>query len=50
MERLGAIVSNHVSYIDILYHMPSSFPSFVAKVLLSKIDTTAIVITYLLHC
>ncbi|XP_073150957.1 lysophospholipid acyltransferase LPEAT1-like isoform X2 [Henckelia pumila] len=32
LERPGAIVSNHVSYIDILYHMSSSFPSFVAKV------------------
>lgn len=30
--RPGAIVSNHVSYLDILYHMSSSFPSFVAKV------------------
>ncbi|XP_072982513.1 lysophospholipid acyltransferase LPEAT1-like isoform X1 [Typha latifolia] len=30
-ERPGAIVSNHVSYLDILYHMSSSFPSFVAK-------------------
>ncbi|CAN6450636.1 unnamed protein product [Victoria cruziana] len=29
--RAGAIVSNHVSYLDILYHMSSSFPSFVAK-------------------
>ncbi|KAK4753472.1 hypothetical protein SAY87_022270 [Trapa incisa] len=29
--RPGAIISNHVSYIDILYHMSSSFPSFVAK-------------------
>lgn len=28
----SAIVSNHVSYIDILYHMSASFPSFVAKV------------------
>jgi hypothetical protein len=28
----GAIVSNHASYIDILYHMSASFPSFVAKV------------------
>lgn len=27
----SAIVSNHVSYIDILYHMSASFPSFVAK-------------------
>ncbi|KAF6149694.1 hypothetical protein GIB67_017427 [Kingdonia uniflora] len=32
-ERPGAIISNHVSYLDILYHMSSSFPSFVAKVL-----------------
>lgn len=31
-ERPGAIISNHVSYIDILYHMSSFFPSFVAKV------------------
>ncbi|KZV34230.1 hypothetical protein F511_21715 [Dorcoceras hygrometricum] len=30
-ERPGAIVSNHISYVDILYHMSSSFPSFVAK-------------------
>jgi lysophosphatidylcholine acyltransferase/lyso-PAF acetyltransferase len=31
-ERPGAIISNHVSYLDILYHMSSSFSSFVAKV------------------
>ncbi|TVU18957.1 hypothetical protein EJB05_35080 [Eragrostis curvula] len=31
LERPGAIVSNHVSYVDILYHMSASFPSFVAK-------------------
>ena len=31
-ERPGVIVSNHVSYLDILYHMSASFPSFVAKV------------------
>ncbi|KAK8457992.1 hypothetical protein SEVIR_3G281700v4 [Setaria viridis] len=31
MERPGAIVSNHVSYVDILYHMSAFFPSFVAK-------------------
>ncbi|CAJ1973324.1 unnamed protein product [Sphenostylis stenocarpa] len=30
-ERPGVIISNHVSYLDILYHMSSSFPSFVAK-------------------
>ena len=32
LERPGAIVSNHVSYVDILYHMSASSPSFVAKV------------------
>lgn len=31
-ERPGVIISNHVSHMDILYHMSSSFPSFVAKV------------------
>ncbi|ESW08570.1 hypothetical protein PHAVU_009G056600 [Phaseolus vulgaris] len=31
LERPGVIISNHVSYLDILYHMSSSFPSFVAK-------------------
>ncbi|KAL6504671.1 hypothetical protein OROHE_023429 [Orobanche hederae] len=31
VARPGVIISNHVSYIDILYHMSSSFPSFVAK-------------------
>uniref|UniRef100_A0ACD5TA39 Uncharacterized protein n=1 Tax=Avena sativa TaxID=4498 RepID=A0ACD5TA39_AVESA len=31
LERPGAIVSNHVSHLDILYHMSSSLPSFVAK-------------------
>ncbi|ERN17558.1 lysophospholipid acyltransferase LPEAT1 isoform X1 [Amborella trichopoda] len=30
-DRPGAIISNHISYLDILYHMSSSFPSFVAK-------------------
>ncbi|XP_068639689.1 lysophospholipid acyltransferase LPEAT1-like isoform X2 [Aristolochia californica] len=30
-ERPGAIISNHISYLDILYHMSSLFPSFVAK-------------------
>ncbi|RXH73197.1 hypothetical protein DVH24_012881 [Malus domestica] len=30
-ERAGAIISNHVSYLDILYHMSNSFPSFAAK-------------------
>jgi len=32
LGRPGVIISNHVSYLDILYHMSSSFPSFVAKV------------------
>jgi hypothetical protein len=32
LGRPGAIVSNHVSHLDILYHMSSSLPSFVAKV------------------
>ncbi|KAF8724365.1 hypothetical protein HU200_021397 [Digitaria exilis] len=31
LGRPGTIVSNHVSYVDILYHMSASFPSFVAK-------------------
>ncbi|XP_071733241.1 lysophospholipid acyltransferase LPEAT1-like [Rutidosis leptorrhynchoides] len=30
-ERPGVVISNHVSHMDILYHMSSSFPSFVAK-------------------
>ncbi|KAF8748872.1 hypothetical protein HU200_012799 [Digitaria exilis] len=30
-EKPGAVVSNHVSYVDILYHMSAFFPSFVAK-------------------
>ncbi|OWM74502.1 lysophospholipid acyltransferase LPEAT1-like [Punica granatum] len=35
--RPGAIISNHVSYIDIVYHMSSSFPSFVAKKSVAKL-------------
>lgn len=31
-ERPGVVISNHISYLDILYHMSTSFPSFVAKV------------------
>ncbi|CAL0323754.1 unnamed protein product [Lupinus luteus] len=31
MGRPGVIISNHVSYLDIFYHMSTSFPSFVAK-------------------
>ncbi|XP_042386014.1 lysophospholipid acyltransferase LPEAT1-like [Zingiber officinale] len=30
-EKPYAVVSNHISYVDILYHMSSTFPSFVAK-------------------
>ncbi|KAG6468432.1 lysophospholipid acyltransferase LPEAT1-like [Zingiber officinale] len=30
-EKPYAIVSNHISYVDILYHMSSAFLSFVAK-------------------
>ncbi|KAK4434498.1 Lysophospholipid acyltransferase LPEAT1 [Sesamum alatum] len=37
VERPGAIVSNHVSYVDILYHMSASFPSFVAKRSVAKL-------------
>ncbi|GER44315.1 acyltransferase [Striga asiatica] len=39
----GVIVSNHVSYIDILYHMSSSFPSFVAKRSVSKLPIVGLV-------
>ncbi|XP_047954969.1 lysophospholipid acyltransferase LPEAT1-like isoform X1 [Salvia hispanica] len=42
-ERYGAIISNHVSYIDILYHMSSSFPSFVAKRSVSKLPLIGLI-------
>ncbi|KAL8141155.1 hypothetical protein V2J09_007176 [Rumex salicifolius] len=42
-ERPGAIVSNHVSYLDILYHMSSSFPSFVAKKSVSKLPLVGLI-------
>ncbi|KAI4366388.1 hypothetical protein MLD38_022272 [Melastoma candidum] len=42
-QRPGAIVSNHVSYIDILYHMSSSFPSFVAKRSVGKLPLVGII-------
>ncbi|KAL1539562.1 lysophospholipid acyltransferase LPEAT1-like isoform X1 [Salvia divinorum] len=42
-ERYGAIISNHVSYIDILYHMSSSFPSFVAKRSVSKLPLVGLI-------
>ncbi|XVE94754.1 hypothetical protein REPUB_Repub02eG0036200 [Reevesia pubescens] len=42
-ELPGAIVSNHVSYLDILYHMSSSFPSFVAKRSVAKIPLVGLI-------
>ncbi|XWS21090.1 hypothetical protein CRYUN_Cryun30bG0025500 [Craigia yunnanensis] len=42
-ERPGAIVSNHVSYLDILYHMSSSFPSFVAKRSVAKLPLIGLI-------
>ncbi|XP_075648692.1 lysophospholipid acyltransferase LPEAT1 isoform X1 [Castanea sativa] len=42
-ERPGAIISNHVSYIDILYHMYSSFPSFVAKRSVGKLPLVGLI-------
>ncbi|KAK6939500.1 Phospholipid/glycerol acyltransferase, partial [Dillenia turbinata] len=41
--RPGAIISNHVSYIDILYHMSSSFPSFVAKRSVGKLPLVGLI-------
>ncbi|KAJ3696361.1 hypothetical protein LUZ61_000066 [Rhynchospora tenuis] len=43
VERPGAIVSNHVSYVDILYHMSSSFPSFVAKASVAKLPLVGLI-------
>ncbi|XP_065848094.1 lysophospholipid acyltransferase LPEAT1 isoform X2 [Euphorbia lathyris] len=42
-ERPGAIISNHVSYIDILYHMSSFFPSFVAKRSVGKLPLIGLI-------
>ncbi|KAE8729215.1 Lysophospholipid acyltransferase LPEAT1 [Hibiscus syriacus] len=42
-ETPGAIVSNHVSYLDILYHMSSSFPSFVAKRSVARIPFVGLI-------
>ncbi|KAJ0979887.1 hypothetical protein J5N97_015361 [Dioscorea zingiberensis] len=42
-ERPGTIVSNHVSYLDILYHMSSSFPSFVAKRSVAKLPLVGLI-------
>ncbi|MQK22014.1 hypothetical protein EI013_26980, partial [Escherichia coli] len=43
MGRPGVIISNHVSYLDILYHMSSSFPSFVAKKSVSKLPLVGLI-------
>ncbi|CAL0305829.1 unnamed protein product [Lupinus luteus] len=43
MGRAGVIISNHVSYLDILYHMSSSFPSFVAKKSVSKLPFVGLI-------
>ncbi|TVU21218.1 hypothetical protein EJB05_30843 [Eragrostis curvula] len=43
LERPGAVVSNHVSYVDILYHMSASFPSFVAKNSVSRLPLVGII-------
>ncbi|KAG7941652.1 hypothetical protein I3843_16G055800 [Carya illinoinensis] len=42
-ERPGAIISNHVSYIDILYHMSLFFPSFVAKRSVAKLPLVGLI-------
>ncbi|KAJ1283535.1 hypothetical protein BS78_03G135800 [Paspalum vaginatum] len=42
-KRPGAIVSNHVSYVDILYHMSASFPSFVAKESVSRLPLVGLI-------
>ncbi|KAJ6675692.1 PHOSPHOLIPID ACYLTRANSFERASE [Salix viminalis] len=42
-KRLGAIISNHVSYLDILYHMSASFPSFVAKRSVAKLPLVGLI-------
>ncbi|KAK9066687.1 hypothetical protein SSX86_014010 [Deinandra increscens subsp. villosa] len=43
IDRPGAIISNHVSHLDILYHMSSSFPSFVAKRSVGKLPLVGII-------
>ncbi|XP_042508002.1 lysophospholipid acyltransferase LPEAT1-like isoform X2 [Macadamia integrifolia] len=42
-KQPGAIISNHISYLDILYHMSSSFPSFVAKRSVSKLPLIGLI-------
>ncbi|KAG2666574.1 hypothetical protein I3760_15G069700 [Carya illinoinensis] len=41
--RPSVIISNHVSYIDILYHMSSFFPSFVAKQSVGKLPLVGLI-------
>ncbi|GFP92705.1 lysophospholipid acyltransferase lpeat1 [Phtheirospermum japonicum] len=43
LERPGAIISNHVSYLDILYHMSTFFPSFVAKRSVAKLPLVGLI-------
>ncbi|KAK4276607.1 hypothetical protein QN277_014737 [Acacia crassicarpa] len=43
LEAPGVIISNHVSYLDILYHSSSSFPSFVAKRSVAKLPLVGII-------
>ncbi|KAL3845220.1 hypothetical protein ACJIZ3_002623 [Penstemon smallii] len=43
LERPGAIISNHVSYLDILYHMYYCFPSFVAKRSVAKLPLIGLI-------
>ncbi|XP_057434932.1 lysophospholipid acyltransferase LPEAT1 isoform X2 [Lotus japonicus] len=42
-RRPGVIISNHVSYLDILYHMSNSFPSFVAKRSVAKLPLVGLI-------
>ncbi|KAL2318683.1 hypothetical protein Fmac_032559 [Flemingia macrophylla] len=41
--RPGVIISNHVSYLDILYHTSSAFPSFVAKRSVGKLPLVGLI-------
>ncbi|KAL3640817.1 hypothetical protein CASFOL_015785 [Castilleja foliolosa] len=43
LEQPGAIISNHVSYLDILYHMSTFFPSFVAKRSVAKLPLVGLI-------
>ncbi|KAL5780449.1 hypothetical protein ACOSQ2_011186 [Xanthoceras sorbifolium] len=42
-ERPGAIICNHVSYLDILYNMSAHFPSFVAKRSVAKLPLVGLI-------